>query len=306
MRKEEIDPRYQAILRVVEKYCLAYENPLLVDKYAHYFREGYDAYGLSEAEVYTLRDQILSDYPLSVEEYAELGYHLFSTGKYEFGSLAILLLKNKRDELNRDVFGWIKKWLDSGVENWAHVDMICSSLLSVFLENGIVELPDFEPWRESESRWTRRAIPVALLNMRKVSPPDELMDFLDPMMTDRERVVHQGLGWFLRELWKLEHHLVEEFLKKHKQHCDRLIIQYATEKMNSDKKKKFVREKTDRPERNGRYDRTDRNERSDRPDRNERTERTSNPRVNKVPPRKPQPVVQATPRRKPPKKANHV
>jgi len=279
MIKAEIDPRYQAILRVVEKYCLAHENPVLVDKYAFYFREGYDAYGLTEAEVYALRDQILADHKLSVDEYAELGYYLFSTGKYEFGTLAILLLKHHRDELNREVFFWIMKWLDNGVENWAHVDMICSSLLSVFLENGIVELPDFESWRISESRWTRRAVPVALLNMKKITPPDELLDFIEPMMDDRERVVHQGLGWFLREFWKLDHHLVEEFLKKHKQHCDRLIIQYATEKMNNDKKQKFRRDKH---------------------------ERSENPRVKRTPPRKPQPVVQATPKRKPPKKANHV
>ncbi len=279
MIKAEIDPRYQAILRVVEKYCLAHENPVLVDKYAFYFREGYDAYGLTEAELYALRDQILADHKLNVEEYAELGYHLFSTGKYEFGSLAILLLKHHRDELNREVFFWIMKWLDNGVENWAHVDMICSSLLSVFLENGIVELPDFESWRISESKWTRRAVPVALLNMKKITPPDELLDFIEPMMDDRERVVHQGLGWFLRELWKLDHHLVEEFLKKHKQHCDRLIIQYATEKMNNDKKQKFRRDKH---------------------------ERSENARVKRTPPRKPQPVVQATPKRKPPKKANHV
>ncbi len=283
--KTDLDPRYQAILRVVEKYCLDHENPANVDKYANYFREGYDAYGLSEAEVYALRDNILANHKLSPVEYAELGWHLFATGKYEFGSLAILLIKHHKDELNRDVFDWIQKWLDNGVENWAHVDMICSSLLSAFLENGIVELPDFESWRSSDSKWTRRAVPVALLNMRKVSPIDELLDFIEPLMNDRDRVVHQGLGWFLREAWKLEHNLVEDFLKKHKQHCDRLIIQYATEKMNSDKKQKFRRDKTPN---------------------NQKQQNQPAKNIKKVPPRNPNSAGQVTPRRKPPKKVNHV
>ncbi len=283
--KTDLDPRYQAIVRVVEKYCLDHENPVNVDKYAHYFREGYDAYGLTEAELYALRDEILATHKLSPEEYAELGWHLFATGKYEFGSLAVLLIKHHRDELNRDVFNWIQKWLDHGVENWAHADMICSSLLSIFLENGIVELPDFEPWLSSESKWTRRAVPVALLHMRKVRPLDELLEFIEPLMSDRDRVVHQGLGWFLREAWKLEHQLVEDFLKKHKQHCDRLIIQYATEKMNGDKKQKFRR---------------------DKPSNNQKQNSQPAKNVKRVPPRNPNAPGQVTPRRKPPKKVNHV
>jgi len=277
----EIDPRYQAILRVVEKYCLAHENPLNVDKYAHYFREGYDAYGLTEDELNTLRDQILADHSLTVSEYAELGWHLFATGKYEFGSLAILLLKQYQDCLDKEEFAWIKKWLDNGVENWAHVDTICSNLLGDMLESGTLNLEDFSSWRSSDSKWTRRAVPVALLNLRKSTPPEELLEFLDPMMTDRERVVHQGLGWFLRELWKLDHTMVEDFLVKHKQHCDRLIIQYATEKMNGDKRKRFHKDKANK---------------------------APNPQIKKNVPKvehRQQKGIQVTPKRKPPRKVNH-
>ena len=31
-----------------------------------------------------------------------------------------------------------------------------------------------------------------------------LFAFIEPLMLDSERMVHQGLGWFLREAWKLK------------------------------------------------------------------------------------------------------
>ena len=50
-------------------------------------------------------------------------------------------------------------------------------------------------------------------------------------MMDPERVVQQGLGWFLRETWKKHPKAVEAFLLEWKDRSPRLIFQYATEKM---------------------------------------------------------------------------
>ena len=72
----------------------------------------------------------------------------------------------------------------------------------------------------------------------------ELLGFIDPMMGDSEKVVHQGLGWFLREAWKRDPQSVESFLMKWKDTCARLIIQYATEKMNKEEKLRFRKIKT--------------------------------------------------------------
>jgi hypothetical protein len=55
-------------------------------------------------------------------------------------------------------------------------------------------------------------------------------------------VVHQGLGWFLREAWKLKRKETEAFLLKWKDNAARLIFQYATEKMTATEKKRFKRD----------------------------------------------------------------
>ena len=62
-------------------------------------------------------------------------------------------------------------------------------------------------------------------------------------MVDKDREVHQGVGWFLREAWKKNHEVTESFLLKWKDRAPRLIIQYATEKMTKEEKLRFRKEK---------------------------------------------------------------
>jgi len=66
-----------------------------------------------------------------------------------------------------------------------------------------------------------------------------LLRFIRPMMMDEERVVHQGLGWFLREAWKVNPKAVEPFLMEWKDRSARLIFQYATEKMTPKQKARY-------------------------------------------------------------------
>jgi 3-methyladenine DNA glycosylase AlkD len=68
------------------------------------------------------------------------------------------------------------------------------------------------------------------------------------MMLDLERVVQQGLGWFLREAWKRDRERTEESLLAWKDTCGRTIIQYATEKMSPADRARFKRQKTARPQ----------------------------------------------------------
>ena len=62
-------------------------------------------------------------------------------------------------------------------------------------------------------------------------------------MKDKEEDVQKGLGTLLREIWKKQPEIAEEFLLKWKDKCGRKIIQYATEKMDKSQKVKFKKDK---------------------------------------------------------------
>lgn len=228
----EIDPKYQKAYNLCEKYCFDHENPLLAIKNAAFFPEGYDAYGLTESEIVELRDLILNETGFSVPELAEFGKVLLASGKYELGSAAIMVLKKHRPRLDRSVYEAVKYDLDHYVENWAHCDLLCTKITPVFLELNIADLEDFRSWRESKSKWTRRAAAVTMLYLRDREEPQVLLDYIEPMMQEPEKVAQQGIGWFLRELWKIHPQVVEDFLFAHREDAPLLLMQHATDKMN--------------------------------------------------------------------------
>jgi hypothetical protein len=79
--------------------------------------------------------------------------------------------------------------------------------------------------------------------LKESGPKGPLLEYVRPMMLDGERVVHQGLGWFLRETWKIDREGAEAFLLEWKDSAPRLIFQYATEKMSPAEKERFRRVK---------------------------------------------------------------
>ena len=241
MRLPEMTTRQQEIFSYCEKYFFDHENPTLMIKNSHFFREGYDAYGLSEPELKELRDTVLEGFQPSVQEIADLAKIFFSTGKYEFGSLGFMLLKKHRPRFDRYVYDAVRQIMDSGVENWAHCDLFSQKITPVFLELGIASVEDFESWRDSSCRWTRRCGILTLLYLRDKASPEMLLEFAIPMLGEQDRIVQQGLGTFMRELWKLHSEEVEDFLAAHKEEIPRAVMQYAIEKVARDKKKRFHR-----------------------------------------------------------------
>ena len=126
--------------------------------------------------------------------------------------------------------------------NWALCDVLAGEVLSHFLLDGIVGLKALEPWVASPYKYQRRAAPVTLIKtLKNRHDYGPLLRLIEPLMSDREKVVQQGVGWFLREAWKLQPKPAEAFLLRFKETCPRLIVQYATEKMDPAAKEKFRR-----------------------------------------------------------------
>lgn len=236
---------FNAIIQKADGYLSALANPANVQKYSRYFKEGYNAWGTTESDHKSLVREIMAENPhLSLPQLIELGKLLFQHGKYEMGSVAILLLETHLGEADRETFNGLKLWFDFGVNNWAHADYLCSRITPHFLLKEIVLIQDMSEWLNAESRWTRRAVPVTLIKLKKVADPDALLAFIEPLMLDPQRVVHQGTGWFLRELWKVDAKKVEEFLYGYRNTAARLIIQYATEKMSKEERLRFRKDKS--------------------------------------------------------------
>ena len=228
----------------IRSYCRANADEAVVKKYSRYFKEGYDAYGVSREKYEEKVESLVNDKGIDMKLVLSASRDLIKSGKYEETSFAIRLLSAFSDEFTIATFDKIGKWFEIGIENWGHTDAICGLLIPPFFERKIISLEALSDWRTAKNKYQRRAVPVAmliLLKSRKDYAP--LFAFIQPLMMDDERVVHQGLGWFLREAWKLKKKQTEDFLLKWKNDAARVIFQYATEKMTPEQKKRFKREK---------------------------------------------------------------
>lgn len=231
----------------VRAFCIANANPDLVRKYAKFFREGYDAYGLDykdPAWAARRKDWAGRLHAAGPEAYLDAGDILVSSGKYEEASFAIEFAMHFRDGYTPAVFERIGRWFDAGIRNWGHTDVLSGSVLANFVNGGVVTIGAFAEWRTAANKFKRRAVPVTFVALLKTrNDYQTLLDFVEPLMNDPAREVHQGVGWFLRELWKLDPKPTERFLLRYKDTAPRLIFQYATEKMAAERKARFRKAK---------------------------------------------------------------
>jgi len=229
-----------ALFNDIRFYCTANANEEMVEKYSRYFRGGYNAYGLSLDQLEEKVLDILEHEETTFDLILKTNRLLVKSPKYEETSFAILLTKAFAKEFTPDIFIEIGKWFETGITNWAHADVISGELLFIFLKKKLVTMQAFENWRTANNKFQRRAVPVTLIKLLKTTEDfTPLFAFIEPMKMDPEREVQQGLGWFLREAWKLQPQVAETFLIKWKDSAPRLIFQYATEKMTAEQKKRF-------------------------------------------------------------------
>jgi 3-methyladenine DNA glycosylase AlkD len=228
----------------IRSFCETNSNPEIIRKYQKYFKEGYDGYGIDDN---VLKEQIehwteqWKD-EMTIDSYLMLGDELMKNGRYDEKSLAIIFLKNMRADFSKETFNRIGQWFDYGINNWATTDVLCWFILSGLLIDEVIDFEDLKTWIDSESEWKRRAVPVALVEMDKIKKdlkPDKALQLIEPLMLDSSEYVQKGIGTLLRGLWKKYPADIENFLLIWKHRCGRLIVQYATEKMDKEYRKKF-------------------------------------------------------------------
>jgi 3-methyladenine DNA glycosylase AlkD len=229
----------------IHQYCVKNANEAIAQKYSRYFKEGYDAYGLDQQKMDAKIKELVARPELELSLVLNTAPLLMETGKYEETSFALLLTFEFRREFSMSTFDHVQSWFDIGIVNWGHADYLATILLYAFLKQQVIGYQDLATWRSSDQKFQRRCVPVSIIKVAKKMDDDyhSMIRFIEPLMLDAERPVQQGVGWFLREIWKLHPTLVENYLLIWKNDAPRLIYQYALEKMPKEERVRFRKEK---------------------------------------------------------------
>ncbi len=233
-------------LKEIREFCIQNSNQANVEKYSKYFKEGFDGYGIPQNVYEAQRDSWIEAWKaeMTLDKYLELGDKLVQVGKYEEISFGIAFLKSERENYTEAVFDRIGRWFGYGITNWANTDVLCMLVLFAFMEDKVIGFGKLKEWTTSASEWQRRAVPVTLVELiKKGLNPEEALPLVEPIMLDQSEYVQKGIGTLLRGLWKNYPREIEDFLMAWKDQCARLIVQYATEKMDKESKLKFKKNK---------------------------------------------------------------
>jgi len=238
------DQKVHEIKQDMRNFLMKNADKKVIRKYARYFKEGYDPYGVAPEKLGAKIKEWFKDCEkeLTTRQIVNLCEELLKLGKYEETSIAIGFIARLRNHYNKSLFNTIGRWFEKYIKNWAHCDTACGNVLYPFVEDRVVDFKDLLRWADSPAKWRRRAVPVTMVEVvSKTGNVAQALQASRKLILDPERVVHQGVGWLLREAWKKSPQKVEDFLYRWKDQAPRLVVQYATEKIDKEKRKKFRR-----------------------------------------------------------------
>lgn len=237
-----------AKFREIRNFCETNSDPDIIKKYQKYFKVGYDGYGIDDKAFKHQIEIWLNQWKdeMTIEHYLDLGDELMKNGRFDEKHVAISFVKSYRTDFSKETFYRVSNWFDYGINNWATTDVFCMLILSGLLYDKVIASDDLKSWINANSEWKRRAVPVALIELDKITKnlqPTESIALIEPLMLDNSEYVQKGIGTLLRGLWKKYPSEIEAFLMKWKDQCGRLIIQYSTEKMDKEYRKKYRKSK---------------------------------------------------------------
>lgn len=150
-----------------------------------------------------------------------------------------------RRHLNQlDLAHWrrMKQWIER-VESWEHADALCTLFSVLYGRFPKLVEPTLRQWNRSTNPWKRRASVVSTIYYasKKRTPPSRrtVVALVKPLLRDSNPYVQKGVGWQLREAYKLWPREILKFLESHVLELPAVTFSYATEKLTKKDKQRL-------------------------------------------------------------------
>ncbi len=233
---------------IIEKELIKFSSKERKEVNERFFKTGKGEYG--EGDVFM--GVRVPDIRLVAKKYLDLS--LFELEKiikskfHEMRLCAILILVErnklaiKKNDLNLQ-----KEILDiylsnlKYVNNWDLVDLSAHYILGQAILTGLIEENFLDKLVKSDVLWERRVSIIATWIMIRAGKFDTTLRLSKILLDDREDLMHKAVGWMLREIYKKQEKVVEDFIKKNYSQIPRTTLRYAIEKMEEKKRKKFLK-----------------------------------------------------------------
>jgi len=197
-----------------------------------------------------LRLPVLNAFAKSLDATTEELDELWHTSTFhESKTIALLALIRQKRVLGKKEWAVLKRWVEH-IDNWEHSDNL-SALYSLLVEHHPDWiLPTLRAWNKSTNPWKQRASIVPLIfyasPKRKAPKADLVFNMVKPLLHAKDPYVQKGVGWTLRECYKLYPNETYQFLIEHVCDLSATSYSYATEKVTKKEKGVLKRIRTNR------------------------------------------------------------
>jgi len=127
------------------------------------------------------------------------------------------------------------------VNNWDLVDVSAYKIVGAYLQEHPKEANILSKYAKSKNLWERRLSIVATFAFIRNDEFGWTMKNAKTLLPDSHDLTHKAVGWMLREVWKRDRKLVEDFLIKNYKQIPRTTLRYAIERMEEKKRKQFLK-----------------------------------------------------------------
>lgn len=128
----------------------------------------------------------------------------------------------------------------NNVNNWDLVDLSAYKIAGSYLFEHPQLASVFSIWAQSKNLWKRRLSIVATLAFIGNNVFVWTMKNAETLLSDTHDLTHKAVGWMLREVWKRDHTIVEDFLNEFYERVPRTTLRYAIERMDEQQRKQFL------------------------------------------------------------------
>ncbi len=160
--------------------------------------------------------------------------------EYRFAGLEILVLKYEifPKESKKIVDFYIEN-LDR-VNNWDLVDTSAPYILGDYLKDK-KDRKILYKLSKSENMWKRRVSVVSTLSFIKTGDFKDILSLSKNLIEDKNDLIAKAVGWMLREVYKIDKKVLEDFLLKFGFKMQRVCLRYCIEKMPKRKRDFYLK-----------------------------------------------------------------
>ncbi|MCR4326974.1 MAG: DNA alkylation repair protein [Nanoarchaeota archaeon] len=157
---------------------------------------------------------------------------------HEHRLIAGIILTNNFKSNPDEVFNFYIKNAKK-FNNWDLVDVTAPKIVGNFLINK--NRKTLYNFAKSKNLWEKRIAIVSTYSFIKEKDFGDTLKISEILLSDKHDLIHKAVGWMLREVWKKNEKVLEDFIKLNYKNIPRTTLRYAIERFPENKRKKFLK-----------------------------------------------------------------